>query len=139
MMNLFRKTILSLALGAATLTTASPALADGWRGRHHGGGGDDAAIAIGAGVVGLALGAAIASSGRDDRRYDGDYYYEGDYPRYRQYYYYREGPRYRGSYYRPHHRGGYDRGYNRGGYNRGWHNDRGRRDWRDHRGHGRGW
>ncbi len=135
-MNLFRKTIAAVALGAAALTTATPAMADDWRGRHRGGG-DDAAIAIGAGVVGLALGAAIASSGRD--RYDDrDYYYYDRAPRYRQHYYYRDAPRYRRHHYRDHHRG-YDRRWN----DRRWH-DRGyrdgyRRDWRDHRGYGRGW
>lgn len=122
-MNLFRKAILTAALGAAALTTSSPALADRWRGHRHDGG-DDAAIAIGAGVVGLALGAAIASSSRD-RDYDRvDYYYD-DGPRYREYYYYREAPRYRRHYYRPHYRS----------YDRGWH----RGHWRDGRGYGRGW
>ncbi len=131
-MTLIRKTILGLALGAVTLTTASPALADGWRGRRHGGG-DNAAIAIGAGVVGLALGAAIASN-RDDGSYDGDdYYYDGGYPEYREYreyYYYRDGPRYPDRYYRPYYRGGYDRGWHHGG--RG-------HEWREYRGYGRGW
>lgn len=122
-MKLFRKTILAAALGAAALTTSSPALADRWRGHRHDGG-DDAAIAIGAGVVGLALGAAIASNSRD-RYYDRvDYYYDG--PRYREYYYYRDAPRYRRYYDRPHYRRGHDRGWHRG-------------HWRDGRGYGRGW
>lgn len=126
-MNLLRKSILAVALGAATLASASPALADGWRGGHRRDGGDDTAIAIGAGVVGLALGAAIASSSRDRDYYRDDYYYDRG-PQYREYYYYREGPRYPGRYYRPHYRG-HDRGYYGG---RG-------RDWRGHRGHGHGW
>jgi len=135
-MNLFRKTIAAVTLGAAVLTTATPAMADGWRGRHRGGG-DDAAIAIGAGVVGLALGAAIASSGRD-RHYDRDYYYYDRAPRYREYYYYRDAPRYR------HHYRNNHRGYDRRWYNHGYRGDhyRGdgyRRDWRDHRRYGRGW
>lgn len=124
-MNLIRKTILGLALGTVTLTTASPALADDWPGYRHGGG-DNAAIAIGAGVVGLALGAAIASI-RDDRSYDrDDYYYDRGYPQYREYYYYREDPRYTDRYYR----GDYDRGWRHGG--RG-------HEWREYRGYGRGW
>lgn len=122
-MNLFRKSILGLALGAATLSSASPALADGWRGHRHGGG-DDAAIAIGAGVVGLALGAAIASSRDDDRYERDDYYYDRGYPQYREYYYYREGPRYPGRYYR---------------HDRGWHNGWREHEWREHRGYWRGW
>ena len=81
-MNIFRKSILGLVLGASALTTASPAMADGWRGRHHRGGGNDAAIAIGAGVVGLALGAAIASRGHD-RDFDDNYYYYDRRPQYR--------------------------------------------------------
>ncbi|MES2494289.1 MAG: hypothetical protein V4579_13555 [Pseudomonadota bacterium] len=134
-MNLFRKTIAAVALGAAALTTAAPAMADGWRGRHRGGGGDDAAIAIGAGVVGLALGAAIASSG-GDRYDDRDYYYYDRAPRYRQnYYYYRDTPRYRyrDRHYRDHYRG-YDRGWHHRGYRDGY-----RRHRDDRRYYGRGW
>lgn len=94
-MNLFRKAVLAGALGAATLTTASPAMAD-----HYRRGGDTTGAAIAGGIVGLALGAAIASNGRD--RYDDGYYYDGyydrrAYPRYRTYYVYRDYPRY----YRP--------------------------------------
>ena len=59
MIGFFRKAALGVALGASTLVaTAAPAEArDRYR---HRGGGDDAAIAIGAGLVGLAVGAAIA-------------------------------------------------------------------------------
>lgn len=95
------------AFAAGAMLAATPAMA---RDRHHGGNGDDAAIAIGAGIVGLALGAAIASD--RDRGYDrGDYYYDG--PRYRQpprvYYY----DRYDAPRYRKHHRHYRDRGYYR--------------------------
>ena len=101
---------------------AAPAQArDGYYRGHHGGG-DDAAIAIGAGVVGLALGAAIASNGRDrDYYYDDGYYYPRrtyyrTYPRYYSYNY--EYPRYR-----RHWNGWRHDGWN---HHRGW-NDRG--DW----------
>jgi hypothetical protein len=61
------------ALIPALALIAAPAQArDGYYRGH--GGGDDAAIAIGAGIVGLALGAALASGSRDR-----DYYYEDNY------------------------------------------------------------
>jgi hypothetical protein len=132
----FGKLALGAALAATAAVTAVPAEARGYYGRHHGGG-DDAAIAIGAGVVGLALGAALASDHRD-RYYDDDDYYYDDYyygrPRvyysypYPQYYYYNYNtyPRY----YR------HDRGWH-GGWNRGYgHGYRG--GWGGHGGH-RGW
>jgi len=73
MTNLFKKTALAAALAATALAGSAPAMADGYR--HHGG--DGAGIAIGAGIVGLALGAIIASDShhdRYDRRYDRGYY-----------------------------------------------------------------
>ncbi|MEJ2459147.1 MAG: hypothetical protein P8Y58_13810 [Novosphingobium sp.] len=123
------------ALAATVLTVASPAQArDHYR--HHGGG-DDAAIAIGAGIVGLAIGAAIADS-HDDRYYDSDYYPARryvtvrDYPGYYYYYdgypnrYYRD--RYYGRYYAPYYR-------NRWSRERDWRYSRRHyeRDWRRHR------
>ncbi|MFC4294638.1 hypothetical protein ACFO0A_06145 [Novosphingobium tardum] len=83
MTTIFQKTALAAALLAAGTMAASPAEARDRYYRHRGG--DDAAIAIGAGLVGLAIGAAISSHGD---RYDRGYYYD-------QSYY----PRYRGSYY----------------------------------------
>ncbi len=119
-----------ILLPVVALASAIPAEArGGYRDRH--GDGDDAAIAIGAGVVGLALGAALASNGRDrDYYYDDGYYYSGDryYPR--RGYYARPYPRY---YAHPAY--GYPRGYRgdwrgpRGGY--GWRGDGRRHDgWR---------
>ncbi len=110
-------------LPALAFAAAVPAEArDGYY--HDRRGGDDAAIAIGAGVVGLALGAAIASSDRDrDYYYDDGYYYPRarHYPRY---YYGRPYPRYRG-----HPAYDYPRGYWRGPrYGRGWGHPR--RHWR---------
>ena len=74
---------LGLALAATVTMAAAPAEArDRW-GRHRGGG-DDAAIAIAAGIAGLAIGAAVSNGngGRyyNDRRYYNDSYY---YPQYR--------------------------------------------------------
>ena len=105
-------------IGSLALTAAAPAEARGW----HRGGGDDAAIAVGAGILGLAVGAAIAS---DRPRYYRDDYYAGPayYPAYPPYGYTYNYPVYRGyryyyNDYRPYR--GYNsyRGYNgyRGGY-----------------------
>lgn len=105
-MSLFTKATLATALAASALAGSSPAMArgyyGGWGHRHHGG--DDAAIAVGAGIVGLALGAIIASSNDNHRRvrdggyYDDRYYndtYRRDGWRYRDGYYYdRDGRRY---------------------------------------------
>ena len=86
--------------------------------RGHRGGGDDAAIAIGAGVIGLALGAALASNSRDR----GYYYDEGYYPR--RTYYYRTYPRY------------YSYNYDYPRYERRWNGWRGdRHDGWGHRGY----
>ncbi|MDE2561504.1 MAG: hypothetical protein KGL48_04580 [Sphingomonadales bacterium] len=126
-MTIFSKAALAAGMGAMALAVSAPAQARG----YHRGGGDDAAIAVGAGLVGLVIGAAIASSDNDDRYYDSYYggprgYYAGPsyyeaypaYPVYRGGYYYRSYPAYRG-YYReaPHgyYRGGHEgwRGYHR--------------------------
>ena len=90
-MNMIKKTALASALAVTTLAAASPAMA-----RDHRRGDDTAAIAIGAGIIGLAIGAIVASSNDDDRR---DRYYDN---RYRQngwqyrdgYYWDRDGRRY---------------------------------------------
>jgi hypothetical protein len=113
--------VAALAVGAMTLTTTPAEARDGYRGR----GDDTAAIAVGAGIIGLAVGAAIASS---DRGYYGGYYgprgYYGRpyYPAYPRGYYYDRYPR---PYYRDYR--GWDRGHDHGNH-RGW--DRGRhRGW----------
>lgn len=97
MTNLFRKAALGLALAASVTMAAAPAEArDRW-GRHRGGG-DDAAIAIAAGIAGLAIGAAVSDGNRGryyDNRYDGGGYY---YPQYRSSYYYNSYPQYNGYY-----------------------------------------
>jgi hypothetical protein len=111
------RVVLAGALGAATLAGSVPAEARGWNR-----GGDGAAVAVGAGILGLAVGAAIAS----DRPayYGGGYYAPAYYPPYPAYGYYAY-PRYYPTYYRgyrgyqayrgyPAYRGGYP-GY-RGGY-----------------------
>ncbi len=100
-MTTFKK-ITTGVLAAATLTAvASPAEAQ-YRYRHRGG--DRTALAIGAGALGLAVGAAIASNNRRGGYYDG---------------YYGRGARYDGYYGRPYAYSGYGYGYDRpyrGGY-----------------------
>lgn len=100
----------AIALGGLSMALAVPAQA---RDRYYDRGGDDAAIAIGAGVVGLALGAALASSSRDrDYYYDDSYYYPRTtyYQSYPQYYqtYPRYYQNYNYSYPRQYYRRGYD-------------------------------
>ena len=89
-MNAFmKKAGLGIALAATALTAAAPADAQRWGGyRHHRGGGDVAAGALLGGIVGLGIGAAVASSNRD-RYYDRGYYYDAPPPRvvYRERYY----------------------------------------------------
>ena len=105
--------VATLALGATVVATTAEAR-DRYRDR-----GDDAAVAIGAGIIGLAVGAAIASN--RDRYYDGGYYGprrgyaaygypRSYYPAYPRGYYYDRAPR---RFYRN------DRGWN-GGWGDGW-------------------
>lgn len=121
-MTLIKKTVLAGALGASFLTVASPAMADDWRYRRHGGG-DEAGAAVAGGIIGLALGAAIASGSRD-RYYDDGYYYRHR-PRTRVYVY-ESYPRYYRGYDRPYYRHYHPRSYYNGyyggyrGYYRGW-------------------
>jgi hypothetical protein len=146
MLHAMKRAVLAVALVATTFGAATTAQARD-RDYRRGGGGDDAAIAIGAGVVGLAIGAALASDNHGRRyyrdryyprsRYRNNYYYDSypgyyqdNYPRY-----YRGYPRYKSKrHYRNRYHGsgyysdrysrnsGYD-GYSRHEYrhrNRGW-------------------
>lgn len=70
-MTLFKKSVLAAGLAASAFATTTPAMA---RDYYYHGNDDTAAIAIGAGILGLAVGAIAASSDRDDRYYDGGYY-----------------------------------------------------------------
>ena len=83
MTSVLKKVVLGLTAASTLAITATPADAQRYRHyRHHG---DDAAWAIGAGILGLGVGAAIASSNRGyyDRGYYGGYY---DDPYYSGYY-----------------------------------------------------
>ncbi|GAA3251431.1 hypothetical protein GCM10020258_07210 [Sphingomonas yabuuchiae] len=89
MNGVWKKLGLGLALGATALTAAAPAEAQRW-GRGWGGGyggyyhrdrGDAAAGALIGGIVGLGIGAAIASSNQP-RYVDRGYYYNRGYDPY---------------------------------------------------------
>lgn len=103
MTGLIKKTVLGGALAVSTLVAVAPAEAQYYRGRRDRGG-DVATGAIIGGIVGLGLGAAIASNGRRDRYYDRGYYYgPGPSGYYDDAYYVRRRPRvvYRDRYYAP--------------------------------------
>lgn len=105
MTSIFTKTALGAALAATALVSATPASAREYYGERDRGG-DTAGAAIVGGVIGLALGAIIASSSnrhqdrtRYDRRYNNRGYNGGGY--------YNQGQT------------GYNNGYNNGYYNNG--------------------
>ncbi|MDE2403682.1 MAG: hypothetical protein KGM17_03065 [Sphingomonadales bacterium] len=121
----FGKAVVAATLAATALggLAATPAHAQYYRGYRHHGGGDGAAVAVGAGLLGLAVGAAIASSDRPhyyyrERVYEPVYYaypryYARPYPVYRPYYYREEWRDDWRWHHRPHYYGGY-------GYGHGW-------------------
>ena len=82
---------LATALAASALASTSPAMARDYH-RHRGN--DTAAIAVGAGILGLAIGAIAASSNNRSRVYDDRYYNGGSYYYRDGYYYDRDGRRY---------------------------------------------
>lgn len=118
-MNLIKKSVIAAGLAATALTgtmVSTPAMARDWhRGRDN-----TAAVAIGAGILGLAVGAIAASANDRGRYYDRDrvvtyrqeYYRDGYDRRYERDAYDRRYDAYRGEAY------GRDYDYNRGGY--GW-------------------
>lgn len=86
---------LGTAMAATALAAAAPADAQRWHHRGYDRGGDVAAGALIGGVIGLGLGAAIASSNRD-RYYGPRGYYDrgwGPRPYYNDYRYNWRGPR----------------------------------------------
>ncbi|MDB5670781.1 MAG: hypothetical protein JWO25_1740 [Alphaproteobacteria bacterium] len=110
MRSIIGKSIAGVVLASTVALSAAPADAQRYR-RHHG---DDAAVAIGAGILGLGVGAAIASSSRN-RGYYGNNYYDD------RYYGngYNDGGYYNSGYYdRGYYGGSYGRGYDGYAYNR---------------------
>lgn len=122
MAGFLKKAVLGATLAASAVVSAAPADAQYYRGyRHHDGIGAGGAAVLG-GLLGLGVGAAIASNNNRDRYYDRGYAYNGYYrapPRviYRERYY-QQPPVviYRDGYYD---RRGYDWGYR--GYPRGYY------------------
>jgi len=80
-MSIIKKGILATTLAASALvSTASPVMARDYYRRHD----NTAAVAVGVGLIGLAVGAAVAANSNDryrDRRYDDRRYqsYDGRY------------------------------------------------------------
>ena len=72
MNDILKKAGLGVALAATALTVAAPADAQRYRGYRHHRGGNAAGAAIVGGIIGLGLGAAIASS-NNNRYYDRGY------------------------------------------------------------------
>ncbi|MFC3173909.1 hypothetical protein ACFOD9_06565 [Novosphingobium bradum] len=72
-MTIFRKATLATALTATALSAASPAMAQGYYYGHRSGGGDTAGAAIAGGIIGLAIGAIVASSATRHNDYDHRY------------------------------------------------------------------
>jgi hypothetical protein len=103
----------ALTFGGAVLATAAPAQAEhNSYYRRHKDGGDDAAIAVIAGIAGLAIGAAIANKNDDRDRYDRGYGYRDSYG-YRNNYGTGYGYSPQSDRYYRHHRHGYDGYYDR--------------------------
>ncbi|MBA3053800.1 MAG: hypothetical protein FP826_02430 [Sphingomonadales bacterium] len=113
-MYFIKKATLAIVLGATALTAASPAMADPYYGERRGG--DTAGAAIAGGIIGLALGAIIASSANNRH----DRYAERGWTWRNGYYWDRQGYRYDRDGRRAHDRDGYynRRGYDQRGYGR---------------------
>ncbi len=101
-MNILKNSVIAATLAATALVTSSPAMA-----RSHRDNDNTAAIAIGAGVIGLAIG-AIAASGNNRDRYDNRYHVRDGWYFNDGYYYNRSGDRYK--------RSDWERRYNNGAY-----------------------
>jgi hypothetical protein len=130
-MNLLKKTALAAGLAATALASTTPAMARD----YHRGNDNTAAVAIGAGILGLAVGAIAASSNnRNDRYYDNDRYYASDWSYRDGYYWDGNGGRHDRDEYQRYNQG--NRGdYGRGDYGRG---NQGRDDYRRGYDHDRG-
>ena len=126
-MGILKKATLATVLAATALTSVTPAMADPYYGRgHRRGGGDATGAAIAGGIIGLALGAIIASSANSNR----NRYADRGWTWRDGYYWDRQGRRYDrdgrpcddddGYYQR---RGYGDRAGNQGWGNQGWNRD----------------
>jgi len=116
-MSILKKATLVTALAATGLATASPAMARDYYGYHRGG--DTTGAAVAGGIIGLALGAIVASS--INNHHDRDRYVDRGWQYRDGYYWDRQGHRYDRDGRRYEDRGYYQRrGYDdRGYYGRG--------------------
>jgi hypothetical protein len=89
-MSIIKKGILATTLAASALTASAPAMARDYYHRDHD---NTAGVAIGAGIIGLAIGAIAASSSHRDR-YDDRYYADNGGYYNNGYYYDRSGRNY---------------------------------------------
>jgi hypothetical protein len=112
MTNVLKKAVCGLTAASSLAVMATPADAQYYNYRRHHG--DDTAIAVGAGILGLGIGAAIASSNRGG--YYGNGYYGNSYysPGYSSGYYDR-------GYYGSNYGYGYGSGYGGYGYGDGYY------------------
>ena len=109
-MSMLKKAVLATTLAASALvSTATPVMARDYYGSRD----NTAAVAIGVGIIGLAIGAIAASSNNDNRGYRDDRYYDRRVGSY-------DDRSYRGDYYNRSR--GYDRDERR--YDRNGSNDR---------------
>ncbi len=98
--------VAALTIAGSVAAVAGPAQAEPYRYyNRHKGNNNDAGIAIAAGIVGLAIGAAVASSGSNKR--NSSYYYDNGYQQ--------QG--YAGAYGNSYYGDGYQQPYYGGGYN----------------------
>lgn len=99
--------VAALTIAGSVAAVAGPAQAEPYRysNRHKSNNNNDAGIAIAAGIVGLAIGAAVASSGSNRR--NSSYYYDNGYQQ--------QG--YGGAYGNSYYGNGYQQPYYSGGYN----------------------
>lgn len=100
MFSFAKKTALAAALAATALTSVTPAMAQGYPYGDYGGGyrrhdrGDSTGAAIVGGIVGIAIGALIASSGNKNRHRGNDSAYRNGWEWRDGYYWDRSGHRY---------------------------------------------
>lgn len=102
MFSFAKKAVLATALAATSLTAVTPAMAQGYPYGSYGGSGyrnhdrgDSTGAAIVGGIIGIAIGALIASSGnKNNHRRDRNYAYRNDMEWRDGYYWDRDGRRY---------------------------------------------
>jgi len=92
-MSILKKATLATTLAATALATTTPAMAQSYGGYRHHSGGDSTGAAIAGGIIGLALGAIVASS-ISSKNHDRDRYADRGWQYRDGYYWDRQGHRY---------------------------------------------